>query len=139
MSWVLAVRVFVPFAIGYLCVSIFRSINAVIAPELVRDLDLSASGLGFAISAFFLSATIFQLPTGVLLDKYDPRRVYAILLFVCALGAATIAFAVWALAVPSNPVQAAVGGAAVAGFFALIVSPVLTAVDAIVLRLLRQD
>ena len=93
MSWILAARVFVPFAIGYLCVSIFRSINAVIASDLVRDLDLSASGLGFAISAFFLSATIFQLPCGVLLDKYDPRRVYAVLLCVCAFGAVIIALA----------------------------------------------
>ena len=50
--------------------------------------------------------------------------------------AATIAFAVWGLSVPTNPLQAAIGGAAVAGFFALIVSPVLWAFDAIALRLL---
>jgi len=34
--------------------------------------------------------------------------------------------------------QAALGGAAVAGFFALIVSPVLWATDAIALRLLGE-
>jgi hypothetical protein len=50
--------------------------------------------------------------------------------------AATVAFAVWGLSVPTNPLQAALGGAAVAGFFALIVSPVLWATDAIALRLL---
>jgi hypothetical protein len=50
--------------------------------------------------------------------------------------AATVAFAVWGLSVPTNPLQAAIGGAAVAGFFALIVSPVLWAADAIALRLL---
>ncbi len=50
--------------------------------------------------------------------------------------AATVAFAVWGLSVPTNPLQAALGGAAVAGFFALIVSPVLWAADAIALRLL---
>lgn len=47
-----------------------------------------------------------------------------------------IAFAVWGLSVPTNPLQAAIGGAAVAGFLALIVSPVLSAVDAIALRVL---
>jgi hypothetical protein len=52
--------------------------------------------------------------------------------------AATIAFAVWGLSVPTNPLQAALGGAAVAGFFALIVSPVLWATDAIALRLLGE-
>ena len=52
--------------------------------------------------------------------------------------AATIAFAVWGLSVPTNPLQTALGGAAVAGFFALIVSPVLWAADAIALRLLGE-
>ena len=41
----LVLRVFVPFALGYCVVSILRSINAVIAPYLVRDLDLSATEL----------------------------------------------------------------------------------------------
>ncbi len=118
MSSILAVRVFVPFAIGYLCVSIFRSINAVIASDLVRDLDLSASELGFAISAFFLSATIFQLPTGVLLDRYDPRRVYAALLCVCALGAVIIAYAenVQLLALGRALVAIGVASSAVASY-----------------------
>ncbi len=93
MTGVLAVRVFTPFAVAYFFVSIFRSINAVIAPNLVRDLGLDATELGFAISAFFLSATVFQLPCGVLLDRYDPRRLYAIFLVLCALGAAFTAMA----------------------------------------------
>lgn len=50
--------------------------------------------------------------------------------------AATVAFAVWGLSVPTNPLQASLGGAAVTGFFALIVSPILWAADAIALRLL---
>lgn len=49
---------------------------------------------------------------------------------------ATIAFAVWGLSVPTNPLQSEFGGAAVTGFAALIVSPILTALDAIALRLL---
>lgn len=93
MPSMLVVRVFAPFALGYFLVSIFRSINAVIAPDLVRDLHLSAAGLGFAISAFFLSATLMQLPYGVVLDRYDPRRVYAVFLLLCAVGAVTAALA----------------------------------------------
>ncbi len=93
MTAALTIRIFTPFALGYLLVSIFRSINAVIAPELVRDLGLGATELGFAVSALFLSGTIFQLPCGVLLDRYDPRRVYAILLVVSGLGAIIVALA----------------------------------------------
>jgi hypothetical protein len=50
--------------------------------------------------------------------------------------AATVAFAVWGLSVPTNPLQASLGDAAATGFFALIISPVLWATDAIALRLL---
>ena len=93
MNFFFMARVFTPFALGYFFASIFRSINAVIAPYLIHDLHLGATGLGFAVSAFFLSGTVFQLPYGVLLDRYDPRRVYAIFLVVCALGATITALA----------------------------------------------
>lgn len=51
--------------------------------------------------------------------------------------AATVAFAVWALAPPGSAYQAGVGGPAVAGLVAVIISPILTGADAIVLKLLR--
>jgi len=85
-------RIFLPFALGYFLASIFRAINAVIAPDLVRELGLSASELGFAVSAFFLCATMIQIPYGILLDRYDPRRLYAIFLLLTAFGAVMIAF-----------------------------------------------
>jgi len=53
--------------------------------------------------------------------------------------AATIAFGVWALSVPGNPYQALVGGIAVAGLLAVLISPILSAIDAIVLKLLKPN
>ncbi len=50
--------------------------------------------------------------------------------------AATVAFAVWGLAPPGSAFQAGVGGPALAGILAFIVSPFLSALDAIVLRLM---
>jgi hypothetical protein len=50
--------------------------------------------------------------------------------------AATVAFSVWGLAPPGSAFQAGVGGPAVAGLAAVIVSPVLTGADAIVLKLM---
>ena len=82
----LVLRVFVPFALGYCVASILRSINAVIAPYLVRDLNLNATELGFATSIFFLTAVLMQIPYGVLLDRYDPRKLYAFVLSLCAIG-----------------------------------------------------
>lgn len=51
--------------------------------------------------------------------------------------AATAAFAVWALAPPGSAYQATIGGPAVAGLAAVIVSPILTGADAIVLKLMN--
>jgi MFS family permease len=112
MTAALTIRIFTPFALGYLLVSIFRSISAVIAPELVRDLGLGATELGFAVSALFLSGTIFQLPCGVLLDRYDPRRVYAILLVVSGLGAIIVALAEGVVSLALGRALIALGAAA---------------------------
>jgi len=90
MSIVLVLRVFIPFGLGYFLASTFRSINTVISTDLVRALSLSASELGFAGSAFFLSATLFQISYGILLDRYDPRRIYSSFLLLCALGAVIV-------------------------------------------------
>jgi predicted MFS family arabinose efflux permease len=81
-------RVFVPFACGYFVSYFFRAVNAVLSPDLVRDLRLDASELGLLTSAYFLAFALFQLPLGVLLDRVGPRRVNAGLLVLAAGGAA---------------------------------------------------
>ena len=53
MPVLLVLRIFVPFALGYLLASIFRTITAVITPELVADTGMDAGALGLATSAFF--------------------------------------------------------------------------------------
>ena len=42
----IVLRVFVPFAIGYFLSYVYHVVNAVIAPDLVRDLGLDAGDLG---------------------------------------------------------------------------------------------
>ena len=81
-------RIFVPFACGYYFSYFFRTVNAVIAPELVRDLGVDANRLGLLTGAYFLAFALFQLPLGVLLDRFGPRRVNGGLLAVAAWGAA---------------------------------------------------
>jgi MFS family permease len=81
-------RVFVPFACGYYLSYFFRTINAVISPDLVRDIGVDASALGLLTSVYFIAFALFQLPLGVLLDRFGPRRVNASLLLVAGSGAA---------------------------------------------------
>jgi predicted MFS family arabinose efflux permease len=85
--------VFAPFAAGYFLSFFYRNVNAVISRDLAREFDLAASDLGFLTSMYLLAFAAFQLPLGVLLDRYGPRRVVAALLCVAAAGAATFALA----------------------------------------------
>ena len=80
-------RVFLPFAAGYFLSFLFRAVNAVIAPELLRDLSLNPGTLGLLTATYFIAFASFQLPLGVLLDRYGPRRVEAALLLFAATGA----------------------------------------------------
>ena len=78
--------VILPFALGYLISYLFRTVNSVIAPDLIAELHLDAAGLGLVTSAYLYAFTLFQLPLGLLLDRYGPRRVNAALLAIAALG-----------------------------------------------------
>lgn len=84
-------RVFIPFAFGYFLSYLFRTINAVIAPDLASDAGLDPAALGLLTSAYFLAFAAFQLPLGVLLDRFGPRRVEASLLVIAAVGALVFA------------------------------------------------
>ncbi len=89
----LVIRVFVPFALGYFLSYLLRVVNAVIAPDLIRDLGLDASDLGLLTSVAFLAFGAFQLPVGILLDRFGPRLTEPALLLVAAGGALLFAVA----------------------------------------------
>jgi MFS family permease len=85
--------VFLPFAAGYFVSFLFRNVNSVVFPELTQAFDLSPGTLGLLTSAYFLTFAGAQLPLGVLMDRYGPRRVNASMLLVAALGAVIFAAA----------------------------------------------
>jgi MFS family permease len=87
------VTVLLPFALGYLMTYLQRSIPAVMAPDLQRDLDLSAGALGLSMAAYPFAYAAGQLPVGVLFDRYGPRRVQAFLFCVGAVGSGLFALA----------------------------------------------
>lgn len=70
-----------------------RNSVGVIAPDLARELDLSASQVGFLSSAFFFSFAAAQIPLGIALDRYGPRRCMLFCAAVAVAGALIFAAA----------------------------------------------
>ena len=60
----------------------YRNVNAVISPELTRELVLSPGALGLLTAVYFVAFAAMQIPAGMLLDRYGPRRVEPALLLV---------------------------------------------------------
>ena len=85
------IRLFLPFAAGYFLSYLYRTANAVIGPVLARELHLGDNALGLLTSTYFLAFGAAQLPLGMLLDRFGPRRVEAGLLLIAAAGATVFA------------------------------------------------
>ena len=80
-------RIFLPFALGYFLSYLFRAINAVLAPNLAADMGVGPAELGLLTAVYFITFGAFQLPLGILLDRFGPRRIEAALLIIAAAGA----------------------------------------------------
>ncbi|MGE5505918.1 MAG: MFS transporter [Actinomycetota bacterium] len=101
-------RVLGPFACGYFLSYLYRTVNAVLAPEIGRSITLDAADLGLMTGIYFIAFGAFQLPLGLLLDRFGPRRVEAALLLFAAGGALAFSLA--------DGVGALVVGRALVGF-----------------------
>jgi MFS family permease len=80
-------RVFFSFAFAYFISYSFRSINAVISPELIADLGLNNAQLGLLSAAYFIGFGLAQIPAGVCLDRFGPRLTEISLMIFSVIGA----------------------------------------------------
>jgi len=87
----LLARVFLPFVAGYYVSYCFRSVNALLGPQIAAEFGFGAADLGLLTGVYFLIFGMVQIPAGVLLDRFGPRRVDAGLLLIAAAG--TVIFA----------------------------------------------
>ncbi|PJG55219.1 MFS transporter [Bradyrhizobium forestalis] len=90
-GWCRIARVFLPFAAGYYLSYLFRTINALIASHISSDIGLGSADLGLLTSVYFLVFAAAQIPVGILLDRFGPRRVQSALLLLAAVGAGLFA------------------------------------------------
>jgi sugar phosphate permease len=68
-----------------------RSSFGVMAPDLAREMALGPAALSMVASAYFFAYAAMQVPTGMLLDRFGPRRTVAALLLFTAVGTALFA------------------------------------------------
>ena len=119
----LLLRVFLPFVAAYYLSFLFRTINATIAASLTSEFGLAAGDLGLLTSVYFLFFATAQIPVGVILDRYGPRRVQSALLVAVAAGAAVFSAAdnFWLLLAGRALIGLGVAAALTAGLKALVI------------------
>lgn len=79
------------FVPAFVMSQFYRSALAVIAPELATELRLDPESLGLAAGAFFVAIAAMQIPVGILLDRFGPRRITPSLMLIVVAGAAIFA------------------------------------------------
>jgi len=76
---------------------------SVMVPNLMRSFDVTARNLGLLASTYFFVYAPMQLPVGILLDRFGPRRLLLVAAMTCTLGAFLFSIATsFALAVISR-------------------------------------
>jgi len=89
----LAGRLIFSFGFGFLLSMFTRSASNVLKQPMQLDLGMGEEAISLVLgTSFFIAFALMQLPVGVLLDRYDPRKVNAGLMLVAAGGAVTMAF-----------------------------------------------
>ncbi|MFO7716249.1 MFS transporter [Desulfosarcina sp.] len=88
-------------AVFYLMGFFHRVAPAVITGELMHDFQISAAALGNLSAFYFYSYVAMQIPTGILADRWGPRRLLTLGALVAAMGAVMFGLApglAWAAA-----------------------------------------
>jgi MFS family permease len=63
-----------------------RVAPSVIQPQLMQTFNISQSGLGVMVSYYYLAYVPLQIPVGLMMDFWGPRRVLTFACLLCAIG-----------------------------------------------------
>jgi sugar phosphate permease len=93
MFWILA--------LGYVLVYFHRQCPAVLAVDLMRDLQVDGTIMGLFGSLYFYPYAVMQLPAGLLSDSLGPRKTITLFFLIAVAGSFLLGFApgiAWAIA-----------------------------------------
>ena len=116
----IAARMLAVLCAAFMASQFFRVSNAVIAPELMRALSISSEAMGAITGAYFFAFGIMQIPTGMLLDRFGPRRTMSGLFVIAACGSAVFAMAEGAIGLAVA--RALIGIGCAAGLMGILVT-----------------
>jgi len=85
--WLVLGLVFLGMLVSY----IDRGNLSIAATTIMQDIRLRPEQMGLLLSAFFWTYALFQIPAGLLVDRYGIRSVYAIAFTLWSLASASIA------------------------------------------------
>jgi len=82
--------ILVVFLVSYAMIFFHRMTSAVVAPELAGAFNIGATSLGLLSSAYFYPYALIQIPVGLMVDRYGPRKIVSF--FLLLTGSAAILF-----------------------------------------------
>jgi MFS family permease len=88
-----AIVVFSVFAFAYFFSAMLRAVTATLSPTLTREFALNAQELGLLAGGFFLGFAATQVPLGMCLDRFGPRKVMLGFLSIAAAGCVAFSLA----------------------------------------------
>lgn len=89
--WLLVVLLCLTATVSYVC----RVNVSVVGALMMRDLKLSQIEMGSVFSSFVLGYALFQVPAGMLADRWGPRRLLAAAALWWAIGTGMVAAIGW--------------------------------------------
>jgi len=79
--------IFAALALQFVFVYFHRVSIAVVAPELIGAFQISGAAMGVLAAGYFYTYAFMQLPVGLLVDSWGPRKTISAFSLIAALGA----------------------------------------------------
>jgi predicted MFS family arabinose efflux permease len=86
-----AIALFATLVAGYVLSQFLRNSIGVLAPDIAAEMHIAASEIGVLSSAFFFAFAAVQLPLGVAIDRFGPKRCMLVCAAVVIASALTFA------------------------------------------------
>lgn len=84
---------------------------SIMVPDLMQAFSLDGRALGNLSAFYFYAYLLMQLPVGILLDRFKPRRILTTGILVCAFGAFVFAHAMYLFTAEIGRILMGLGGA----------------------------